>query len=45
VRDLDEFLTQLTNNTSEPFEDEPNVEYLAPAPSIWRQGRYERRTG
>ncbi|WP_345608943.1 hypothetical protein [Pseudonocardia adelaidensis] len=42
-RDLDEFLMQLTNNTAEPFEEEPNVEYIAPAPSTWRQGRYKRR--
>lgn len=41
--DLDAFLEQLTGNTTEAFPTEPNVEYIAPAPSTWRQGRYERR--
>jgi hypothetical protein len=41
-RDLDEFLSQLTNNVAELFPEEKNVEYVAPEPSRWRQGRYER---
>lgn len=41
--DLDEFLEHLTNNTAKPFPDEPDVEYVAPAPLTWRQGRYERK--
>lgn len=41
--DLDTFLGFLTHNTAEPFPAERNVEYVAPAPSRWRQGRYERQ--
>jgi hypothetical protein len=36
------FVQQLAHNSAEPFPDEPNVEYLAPAPSQWRKGRYHR---
>jgi hypothetical protein len=35
-------LDQLVHNTRSPFPDEANVEYVAPAPSTWRKGRYRR---
>lgn len=35
-------LEQLTMNTTSAFPAEANVEYVAPRPSTWRQGRYER---
>lgn len=40
--DLDEVIEQLAHNTDEPFPAEDNVEYVAPAPSTWRQGHYRR---
>lgn len=42
-RELDQFLEQLAHNFREPFELEPNVEYIAPKPSTWRLGRYRRK--
>jgi len=41
--DFDVFMEQLTNNTADPFPVEDNVEYVAPAPSRWRLGHYQRR--
>lgn len=40
--ELDRFLEQLVYNFSHQFRHEPNVEYIAPQPSTWRLGRYER---
>jgi hypothetical protein len=40
--EFDVFLRQLTTNTTEPFPVEDNVEYVAPAPSTWRRGHYDR---
>ncbi len=39
--ELQVWLEQLVRNVREPFPAERNVEYVAPAPSTWRQGRYE----
>jgi hypothetical protein len=41
-RTLDDFMAQLAHNYAHPFTeevDEPDVEYVAPAPSTWRLGR------
>jgi hypothetical protein len=37
------FIDDLRLKATEPFRDEDNVEYIAPAPSTWRRGRYVRR--
>jgi len=42
--ELDVWLAHLVHNTKAPFENEPNVEFVAPRPSQWRQGKYERPT-
>lgn len=42
--DLDAFLEVLLHNTTHQFPAEDNVEYVAPAPSRWRQGHYRRTT-
>jgi hypothetical protein len=40
--ELDQWLAQIAHNFTHPFPAEPNVEYLAPAPSQWRLGNYQR---
>lgn len=40
--DLDVSLAQLTQNTAKAFPVEDNVEYVAPRPSRWQKGRYDR---
>jgi hypothetical protein len=35
-RRLDDFMAQLAYNYTHPFTAEPDVEYIAPAPSTWR---------
>jgi hypothetical protein len=42
-RELDDFMAQLAHNYAHPFTEEPGVEYVAPAPSTWRLGRYQRQ--
>jgi hypothetical protein len=37
-------MEQLATNTSRPFPDERNVEWVAPSPSRWRRGKYEEAT-
>lgn len=41
--DLNFFLKQLVNNFKRGFREEENVEYVAPVPSRWRIGNYERQ--
>jgi hypothetical protein len=40
---LDVFLRQLVCNFEHPFEPDANQEFVAPPPSTWRVGRYERK--
>ncbi len=41
-RGLDRFLENLMYNFQHPFEEDPNVKYVAPKPSRWRLGFYKR---
>ena len=36
--EIDVFVGHLAQNVSEPFPHEDNVEWVAPRPSMWRQG-------